>query len=316
MDVNQHVSFARQVKLNLSETEPTCPHCQFAQAYGMLVCSRGFSHPQISIQTEHKAVVDTFVSLLIDLTGSIVTILHDRPSHLQRGRLYTAVVEDDRDNELIRERFGHIAGEKSLHIRRENFSKSCCQSAFLRGAFLVCGTMINPEREYHAEFVLPTQSLGSDFREILTDCGIEPKCTIRKGSSVVYIKESEQIEDLLTLMGDSASALSIMNIKIVKDVRNKVNRVTNCETANIGKTVSAASGQIADIQRIERHKGLASLPDELREIAELRLENPDMSLRELGGMLSEPLSRSGVNHRLQRLHEIASGLHEMPVKKV
>ena len=308
--MEKKISFARQVKRELSNVEPACPHCKFAQTYGMLLFSRGFSARQISIQTEHKPVVDRYAYNIIDLTGAIVTIAYLPGERRQGSRLYVATVEDERDSALIRQKFGYDGEQTSVRILEDNIKNDCCKAAFLRGAFMVCGSVINPEREYHLEFVVPYRNLSEDLKAFVTGCGIPIRSTTRKGSYILYLKESEHIEDILTYMGAVQSSLELMNIKIVKDVRNKVNRVTNCETANIGKTIAAAQDQINDIQLIESQKGISWLPEDLQELAQLRLENPDLSLRELCGILSEPLSRSGVNHRLKRLSRIAQELRE------
>ena len=170
------------------------------------------------------------------------------------------------------------------------------------------GTMTNPARDYHMEFACASleeaQALCS-FLEYLPELSITPGVTKRKGQYVVYVKGSEQITDLLAFIGANKAAMEFMQVKMVKEVRNYVNRTTNFETANIGKTASAAAGQLEAIRKIQQVRGLASLPEELRELAELRLENPEFSLRELGESLTPPITRSGVNHRMKRLLQIA-----------
>jgi len=181
----------------------------------------------------------------------------------------------------------------------------------LRGAFLAAGSITDPQKDYHLEFVSGHQKLCRDLIALLKELSLEPKYIARKGSGIVYFKESEQIEDLLTMMSATNCTLTLMGVKIIKSIRNNANRVTNCETANITKTVDAAGSQLEMIELIYRQQGLDSLPAELREIALARMDNPDMSLRELGASLSPPLSRSGVNHRLARLKEIADRLREV-----
>ena len=177
---------------------------------------------------------------------------------------------------------------------------------FIGGMFLSCGSLTDPNKDYHMEFVFNSIEMCNFFGLLLIEnFDITPKQTERKKSQVVYIKESENIEDMLTLMGAQKSAIEIMNIKIYKDIRNKINRAVNCDNANIEKSLRAAERQIADIELIEKTAGLDSLPDDLREIAELRLENPDFNLKELGQALSVPISRSGANHRLERISKIA-----------
>lgn len=151
------------------------------------------------------------------------------------------------------------------------FYRTIAASVLLRGCFLTCSSITDPEKEYHLEFVVLNDRLSDDLLTLMNDIGIHAKATKRKGINIIYLKESENIEDLLTLMGAMKSTLELMNVKIYKDVRNKVNRVTNCETANIGKTVVASSNQIKDIEWIAEHEGLDYLPDELRQVAELRL---------------------------------------------
>ena len=181
-------------------------------------------------------------------------------------------------------------------------------SAFVAAAFLCCGTITNPQREYNLEFLSVRYNLILDFEALLMGHGFAPKHTRRQGSNVLYLKASEQIEDLLTLIGAPKSSLELMEVKIVKEVRNRVNRKTNCETANITKTVEAALEQIAAIRLIESSCGIQALDEDLRELARLRLENPDLSLRELGQALQTPISRSGVNHRLRRILMFAQEL--------
>ena len=165
-------------------------------------------------------------------------------------------------------------------------------------------------KSYHAEFCVPHKNLASDLSNILrevTECRFTPKTVIRGGNYVVYFKGSEQICDLLTYIGAPVQAMEIMGTKAVKQVRNNINRSVNGEVANIRKVASAATKQLEAINKIKRTRGLESLPDDLREIAYLRLENPEMSLRDLGANLSTPISRSGANHRMQRLMEYAGG---------
>ena len=168
--------------------------------------------------------------------------------------------------------------------------------------------MSDPMKSYHAEFCVPHKNLSVDLCKILSEiseCDFTPKTVVRSGSYVVYFKGSEQICDLLTYIGAPLSAMEIMGTKAIKQVRNNVNRIINGEVANIGKIASASAKQLEAINHIKKTKGLETLPEDLREIAYLRLENPEMSLRDLGQNLSPPISRSGANHRIQRLLEYA-----------
>ena len=199
----------------------------------------------------------------------------------------------------------------SLQINRANIDNEGCLPFFLRGVFLICGNVSSPEKDYHLEFVVPHKNLASDLVRIITEIeelDAQPKTVMRKGSYIVYIKGSESIEDTLTFIGAPQCTLELMNMKIYKDIRNKANRIANCDAANIDKVVKAAMKQIEDIKLIDRAVGLDNLSDELREVAQLRLDNIDMSLQEIGETLSEPISRSGVNHRFKKLAKMAEEL--------
>ncbi|MCL2053317.1 MAG: DNA-binding protein WhiA [Oscillospiraceae bacterium] len=180
--------------------------------------------------------------------------------------------------------------------------------ASLSEAFLSFGSIAEPAKDYHLEFTPPTQSEAENLLKTLNGFGITAGLTERKGAYVVYVKNSEAIEDFLTMAGAPMAAVELMNVKIYKDVRNKANRIANCDTANIERTLKAAEKHTLDIEYISKTSGLGILPKSLKSIAKLRLENPEISLRELGELLDKPLSRSGVNHRLKRISEIAEGL--------
>ena len=196
--------------------------------------------------------------------------------------------------------------DSSRRLTPDDLPKEKYYSQLISGIFISCGSINDPEKKYHLEFVMPDIQLCNDFGLLLLEnYGILAKQTERKNSQIVYIKESETIIDLLTIMGATNSSLELMNVKIMKDMRNKINRAVNCDNANIEKTLKAAEKQLIDIELIDDTVGIDSLPDVLQEIARVRYENPDISLKELGALLSPPLSRSGVNHRLVRLCEIA-----------
>lgn len=177
---------------------------------------------------------------------------------------------------------------------------------FTAGVFMACGSVNDPSKEYHLEFSVPQERLAWELTALLGDIGVTARTVLRRGQHIVYIKESESIEDVLTFIGAQQCTLELMNVKIWKDVRNKANRIANCDSANIDKVVKAAMKQIEDIRLIQQNIGFDSLTQELREIAEMRLENYDMSLQEIGESLSVPISRSGVNHRFKKIAAIAA----------
>ncbi len=184
----------------------------------------------------------------------------------------------------------------------------CCVRSFVRGAFLGGGSVSDPEKGYHWEVVTHYKTLSGDLSQLLSDCGFELRTILRKSNYVTYVKDSETICDLLAFMGASSAVMELYNIKIMKDMRNNVNRIVNCETANVTKTVDAAVRQMQAIEKLDKRRGLESLPDGLKEIARLRLENPEASLSELGAMLTPPLGKSGVNHRLKKIQQLAENL--------
>ena len=192
-----------------------------------------------------------------------------------------------------------------VRINRSNFSEDCCYSAFLRGAFLSCATMSDPTKSYQLDFIVPYLHLSDDMLKLMQELEITAKMVRRKGSYVIYFKSSEAIEDMLMLLGAQSSALEIMQVKIEKDMRNKINRKVNFETANIDRSVDAAQAQLAAIRKLRTSGKFDSLSQDLRELAELREQYPENSLRELGNMLSVSLSRSGVYHRLNRIVSLA-----------
>lgn len=195
-------------------------------------------------------------------------------------------------------------------VSRVVVRESCCKRAFVRGAFLVGGSITDPEKDYHLEIVTGSDSQADILCSILEDFEIEAKVVARKGNNVVYIKDSEQIAVFLNVMEAHVAMMELENIRILKGVRNDVNRRANCEVANIGKTVAASRRQIEDINFIKEKHGLEKLSEELVYTARLRLEYPEASLSELGRLHEIPVGRSGVNHRLQRLSEIAQALRE------
>ncbi len=293
------MSFSTDVKDELLALTLVPECCRHAQAYGMLLFGRSFSASSVSFAAENRTVAAEYAHTVQGILGTEPEITDND------GKIALVTVRTAADRRTVLSAFGHTPGELTLRINRANLSNDCCFAAFVRGAFLSCGTVSSPEKNYHMEFIVPFLRLSNDFFAFFQELGFRPKHVMRKGYHVIYFKESETIEDLLTLMGATNSTLRLINVKIGKDVRNHVNRRVNFETANIDRSVHAGSRQVEAIRKIQRTQGLESLREGLREIAELRLENPEASLYELEEMLDGRLSRSGINHRLKRLVEIA-----------
>lgn len=281
---------------------------KYACFYGMLLFCRTFTREAIVFQTENSDTAGMFQSLAGDVLGrkNVVSV---RTAVRKSDRLMYLLTISDRDCcESIFFKY-RISDEYMGRIQFDIIDNNN-MFAFFAGAFLSCGCMTDPNKDYHLEFKISGVLLCEDFRSLLGLVGIEAKCTERKNYSILYIKGSEKIEDLLTLMGATQSSLDLMNIKILKDIRNKANRIANCDAANIDRTILASEKQIADIEYIISAKGIDYLSDELQEMALIRLENPDLTLKELGQLLSKPLGRSGANHRIMRITAAAEELRK------
>lgn len=301
------MSFCGDVKNELADILPDKLCCRAAQAYGMLEFGHAFTKQDISLQTEQPAVA----ALYSRLATTVCAVEPPEEGTVRRRTLLqTRHFPSPEDRRRILERFGHSAGDVSVRLNRANVDCEHCARALLRGAFLACGAVTDPQHDYHLEFSVPYYNLSRDLIALLGEVGIRAKSVTRSGSYVVYIKESERIEDCLTYLGAQRGALEMMNVKMVKSIRNETNRRLNCENANIDKTVVAAAAQNKALKKIEKQCGLSALPETLQVLAKVRLENPDMSLRELGEAMEPPLSRSGVNHRLQKILTFANSLPE------
>lgn len=297
------MSFSHDVKIELSKLTELEECCVIAQAYGMVLFGRCFSTFDICIQSDYSEVAQCYQSFIQRACGVTPKLT------VSEAGKQLVEVENKADRLKIFETFGQ-AESGALRINRANIADDCCASAFVRGAFLSCGTVTAPDKDYHLEFAVPYLNICKDLMKLLEEYDFRPKMVVRKGVRVIYFKDSESIEDILTFMGAANSSLEIMGVKMYKDMRNNINRKTNFETANITRTVDAAMQQVEAIRKIERCRGLDSLPEQLRKVALIRRDNPEMSLREIGEVIDEPISRSGINHRLRRIVEIAQEIKE------
>lgn len=309
------MSFSSKVKDELSRQYSAARHCQIAEVAAIIsMCGRVQISENgkytVKIHTENISVARKCFTLL-KKTYNIYTEISIRRSATMK--LYSVVIKRHEDamrvlkaSKLIDE-FGEI-GENLSVSDNLIIQKECCKRAFIRGAFLAAGSISAPEKFYHFEIVCSTESKAIQLKNIIICFDIDAKIVARKRHFVVYVKESSGIVDILNVMEAHISLMDLENVRILKEMRNSVNRKVNCETANLNKTVSAAVKQIEDIQYIRDTAGLSILSAGLEEIARLRLEHPDSSLKELGEMLSTPVGKSGVNHRLRKLSEIANDL--------
>ena len=300
------MSFASDTKNELCRIVPQrC--CRKAECYGLLLFGRSFSPASVSLTTENLAAARLAAQFAAEVTGAIMDISAPRTG--KKGTAVCTVSAAGAEQAAkVLESFGHTGREISLRIGLGNLENDCCTASFLRGAFLACGTVTAPEREYRLEFAVPYMNLANDLAGCIRDVlelDPEPRVSRRKGAFVVYVKGCSRVADFLTFLGAPNAAMELLQVRMLKDLRNTVNRQTNFEAANIEKTASAAVPEVLAIEKIKRCGKLSSLPEELRELASLRLMYPEKSLRELGQQLSTPLSRSGVYHRLQRILDFA-----------
>lgn len=198
--------------------------------------------------------------------------------------------------------------EQMMQHREQLLKRSCCKRAFLRGAFLASGSISDPEKSYHFEIVCQNPEQAALLQELFESFELDAKIVQRKKYYITYLKEGAQIVDALNVMGAYVALMNLENVRILKEMRGSVNRIVNCETANINKVVGAACRQVEDIRYIQSRIGLDELPPALREMALLRLEYPDTSLKDLGELCDPPVGKSGVNHRLRKLGELAKKL--------
>ena len=302
------MSFSADVKKELAAAKNGCSFCLGATLYGMLLYGKCVQGNKILFSTESDDAAELFATRVIEMTGAILTI-HEPESG--KRPFYMVTVEDSRDVSRLIDQFElHDTACDKGTLNRRFFPNPCCMEAFLRGVYLACGSMSDPQKEYHLEFRAPNEALAQALCALLLENNLHFKVTSRAGQMIVYAKESAQIEDTLTRIGAVHSTMSLMNLKIEKEMRNQVNRVTNCETANIEKTVNAAFAQVQKIKYIKDTVGFDSLPIPLQEAALLRLANPDATLSELCRLSGGTVSRSGMNHRLSRLSTIADELRE------
>lgn len=295
------MSFSGTVKEELATHISPARHCQLAELAAIIhFCARRNADGRhLILETENEAVARKCFTLLRK-TFNIEAVVQGKdrliPDDIAELKVLQALYLADKDGRLL---------SIDVPVHALLIKNSCCARAYIRGAFLCVGSMSDPEKSYHMEFVCDKKEQAQQLQHIIQEFQIEAKIIKRKKYDVVYLKEGAGIVDLLNVMEAHISLMNLENLRIVKEMRNSINRRVNCETANISKTVNAASKQIEDILLIKERYGFENLPENLRQMAEVRLEYPDAALKELGGYLNPAVGKSGVNHRLRRLGEIA-----------
>ena len=313
------MSFSGNVKEELSHQIAQARHCRIAELAALIsMCGAVVITPgekyRIKIHTEKIAVARKCFTL-VTKTFNIRTDISVRRNLEKGSETYMLVIREHEDalrilqaTKLIGEREDAYS---ALHIVDPILvQQPCCKRAFLRGAFLAAGSMSDPNKAYHFEIVCTTVNMAEQLRRMMCSFSMDAKIVARKKMYVVYLKEGAQLVDMLNIMEAHVSLMELENVRILKEMRNAVNRKVNCETANINKTVSAAVKQVEDIRYIQQTIGLDKLSDGLKEMAILRLEHPDATLKELGEISDPPVGKSGVNHRLRKIGEIAEGVRQ------
>lgn len=284
-------SYCSRLKAELCRQKPTgC--CRTAECYGLLLFGRSFSRQNISICTKSRETAELYASLLKICFG--VHAVTDKS---------TVDVPGEADRSRI---INFYEAKESDWILNPNFVKrTCCRRAFIRGAFLACGSVNDPKVNYHLEFAVKDATLAFAFAAFLELCGHKPKKAQRESVTALYYNDSSAVEELLGSIGADRYSLELMEVKVVRDMRNTLNRKNNFDTANISKTVDAAMMQNEAIKYLEKINKLCLLPPELIEAATLRRQNPEASLTELCKIAGEKISRSGMNHRLKKIIDTA-----------
>ena len=312
------MSFSGMVKEELSRQIGTARHCRIAELAALIgFCGRLEHFPQgekLKLQTENETVARKCFTLLQKTFNIEKEISVRENSHLKRVKVYVLEISDPEEIREILQATKLIADSKFCDtlILQDMLvvQQSCCKRAYIRGDFLASGSISDPEKGYHFEIVYPDERKAQQLQTIIRSFSVDAKIVQRKKSYVVYVKEGAQIVDMLAVMEANVALMDLENIRILKEMRNSVNRKVNCETANINKTVNAAVKQMEDIKLIQQVMGFEQLSDGLAQIAELRMQYPEATLKELGMMLSPQVGKSGVNHRLRKLSALADELRE------
>lgn len=295
----EKLSFSATLKTDLSKVKPTgC--CRIAECYGLLLFGRSFCSYEISLRTAVKEVAEHYASL-VKLCFDVHTVVTES-GDVKKSYLVSVPGEADRARIINY----YDSGEQDWIMNPKFLKRNCCRWAFVKGAFLSCGSINDPEKSYHLEFAVKDPTLGFAFAAFLELCGHKPKHSQRASVTALYYNSSETVEELLGGMGALRESLEVMELKVVKSMRNRLNRRNNFETANISKTVNAAVEQTQAIEFLLKENLIGMLPEELSEVAFLRKENPDASLAKLCKLSGDSISRSGMNHRLQRIVAFAN----------
>ena len=318
------MSFASETKNELARIEPEKKCCMLAEISGFLRVAGsiglvGFGKFKIIITTDNPAVARHYKKLIQDYFGIETKLEIGEGKAVGKSRSskkfsYSITIDaDNRSEQILRETGILLVREGNNYMSDGIYSgivrTKCCKKAYLRGVFMGAGTMSDPEKGYDLEFVLESATMAADLKKLINSfVDLSCKVTERRGKHVVYMKKADYISDMLAIMGASSQVFSMEETRIKKEMVGSARRMSNCDSANMDRSIEASMKHIEAIKKIQETKGLASLPDTLREAAELRLEHPDISIAALGELCDPPMKKAGINKRLMRIQEIASKL--------
>ena len=313
------LSFSSVAKNELSRIDSQNNECSLAELAALVrmngsIQINGLRRMNLKFSTENAAIARRIFSLIKELYNIQTEVMVRRNKQLKKNNSYIIFIDYSNKAEEVLLETGVLTIDEddsysmAYDIPYELIKTRDCKRAYIRGAFLGGGSVNNPEKTYHLEFVTNTEEHSEGLCELINSFGLNAKIVLRKDNYIVYLKEGEQIVDLLNIIQAHNALLKLEDIRILKEMRNNINRIVNCETANLSKTINASIRQITNIEYIDRVMGIHKLPENLIDIAHIRLENRDASLKELGEKLCPPVGKSGVNHRLRKLDEIADGL--------
>lgn len=296
----ENSSFSYNVKAEVCKSFPAHRCCVLAECYGILLFCNTFDHRAIKIVTEHP----DFAQRLPRLFKKAFSVEFDvRPEDEPENGKYTFLIEDPQKLRVIFDTFGYSSDDNpTLHLNRAVLEGECCDISFVRGALLAGGSVIDPEKRYHLELTTTHRKVCAETYSLLLDMDFMPRDTVRNGVYVLYFKQSDQIEDLLTSVDAPVCAMKIMEAKIEKQMRNQVNRMCNCDDANTDKVIEAAQRQIAAIEKLRASGVLDTLPEKIKEVALLREAEPEASLADIAEKLN--VSKSAINHRMRKIMEL------------
>lgn len=309
------MTYSARVKNEISKIIMEDKCCKLAELSALIkmtgtVQIHGRNNIGIKLSTENASIARMIFTLIKEIFDINTKVTVRRNKQLKKNNNYTLYIDTQTGAEEILLETGIMTKtEEGIKINyklpHKLVKKACCKKAYLRGVFLGGGSISDPEKTYHLELVTNNSEYAESIKKLINSYELNAKVVDRKGNFVVYLKEGEQIVDYLNIIGAHKALLGLENVRIYKEMRNNVNRIVNCETANLSKIVNASMRQIKNIELIKERIDFDNIPENLAEVAELRLKYPDSSLKELGEMMNPPIGKSGVNHRLRKLDEIA-----------